>query len=166
MNRWLVIAAAIAVAQLLSGDCASGQESQASVLRLRLTPPPAPVIAGQRVAVTCTITNAEPIRADVCVLAGEEWSFHSEHRGSDVNSLKIVDHTYCVAEFSLDPGAARSWESAIGVPDEVTTGTLTLKLTVLRGPRDSRGLYPPERGTLESAPIPIEIAEEASKTIR
>jgi hypothetical protein len=133
---------------------------------IRLSLPPTPVVPSHSVTVTCTITNAEPYRAELCILTGKEWHFRSQHGGSDVNVAEIVDHPGCAAEISLDPGAAHRWETTVEVPDNVSSGTLALELSVLRGPRNSQGLYPPERSTLESEPIAIVIGEAASKANR
>ena len=166
MTHRLLIAAFSGAVFLASGGLVSAQESQASVLRLRLSLPPRPVAPGQRATVTCTITNTEPYRVELCILAGKEWHFQSHHGGSDVSIAEIVDHTGCVAEISLDSGSVHRWESTVEIPDDVSSGTLALELNILRGPRDSQGLYPPEPTTLESEPIAIVIGEAASKTNR
>src|SRR6185369_14554742 len=107
-------------------------------LRLSLKAPSAPVVVGQRSTLTCTITSAEPTRVEVCILDGTEWTFIPRQARSGISILTFPDHPNCAAEFSLKPGEEYLWEPTVVVPDDARTGTLALKVTILRGPRNKR----------------------------
>jgi hypothetical protein len=94
---------------------------------------------------------------DVCVLTGAEWNFHSNGTGKNVDRMLVVDHPTCATEFSLDRGEEHRWQISVRIPDDAGTGTLDLKLTILRGPRTKHGLYSGGYAYLASQPIPIEI---------
>ena len=155
-HRVLSVFVAIAVS-LLCVNVVRGQQSasEPSGLSLSLEFPPVLVLVGESITPTCEITNNEPERVEVCVLAGAAWSFHPMV-GETIAILKTSSHNICKLEFALDPGEKHSWPMPVTVPD-VSSGTLELKLTILHGPRSSAGLYPPKFIALASKPIPIRI---------
>jgi hypothetical protein len=157
MNRRILVALVAGSVALSYRGLVHGQPaaSEPSGLTLALDLPSGPVLVDGNINPTCVIANLEPKRVEICVLVGgEQWTYHTSV--GTVSRLVTSSATICKSEFALDPGEKHSWQTRVHAPD-IATGTLQLELEILRGPRDIRGLYPPNFIRLASQPIPIEI---------